>query len=77
MLRPHRSTRRPVALVVIAALTFAVTAAVRPDDSAPTPRPPASCATSEFRQFDFFAGDWDTYNQARGTEPGDVGACCC
>jgi hypothetical protein len=22
----------------------------------------APCATAEFRQFDFFAGDWDTYN---------------
>jgi hypothetical protein len=65
MLRPQRSSRRPVALLVaIAALTFAVTAAVRPGGSAPTPRPPASCATSEFRQFDFFAGDWDTYDVA-------------
>jgi hypothetical protein len=29
-----------------------------------TPRPPASCAAPEFRQFDFFAGDWDTYDVA-------------
>jgi hypothetical protein len=34
-----------------------------------TPRPPASCATPEFRQFDFFAGDWDTYDV---TDPSKV-----
>ena len=65
MLCPHRSSRRPVALLlVIAASTIALTAAGRQVRVTPTPRPPASCATAEFRQFDFFAGDWDTYDVA-------------
>jgi len=65
MLSPHRSSRRPVALLlVIAASTLAVAAAARPGRGGPTPNPPASCATAEFRQFDFFAGDWDTYDVA-------------
>jgi hypothetical protein len=29
--------------------------------------PPPACGTSEFRQFDFFAGDWDTYEVADST----------
>jgi hypothetical protein len=28
------------------------------------PAPPAPCTAPEFRQFDFFAGDWDTYDVA-------------
>ena len=65
MLSPHRSSRRPVALLlIIAASTIALTAAGRQVRVTPTPRPPASCATAEFRQFDFFAGDWDTYDVA-------------
>jgi hypothetical protein len=30
--------------------------------------PPAACAAQEFRQFDFFAGDWDTYDVADSTK---------
>lgn len=30
--------------------------------------PPAACAAEEFRQFDFFAGDWDTYDVADSTK---------
>ena len=72
-----RSSRRPVALLLaLAASTIALTAGgrqVRVPATArvaptvrvtPTPRPPVSCATPEFRQFDFFAGDWDTYDVA-------------
>jgi hypothetical protein len=74
MLSPHRSSRRPVAfLLVIAASAIALTAAGRTMRVTPagwtmrvtpTARPAASCATAEFRQFDFFAGDWDTYDVA-------------
>jgi hypothetical protein len=74
MLSPHRSSPRPVAfLLVIAASAIALTAAgrtmrVTPAGRTmrvtPTGRPAASCATAEFRQFDFFAGDWDTYDVA-------------
>jgi hypothetical protein len=73
----QRSSRHPVALLLaLAASTIALTAGgrqVRVPATArvtptvrvtPTPRSPASCATPEFRQFDFFAGDWDTYDVA-------------
>jgi hypothetical protein len=70
MFSPHRSSQRPVALLlVIAASTIALTAAGKPVRVTPTPRPPASCAAPEFRQFDFFAGDWDTYDV---TDPSKV-----
>jgi hypothetical protein len=40
--------------------------------SLPLPDPPshpaAACAAPEFRQFDFFAGDWDTYDVADSTK---------
>jgi hypothetical protein len=65
MFSPHPSSRRPVALLlVMAASTIALTAAGPRVRVTPTARPPASCATAEFRQFDFFAGDWDTYDAA-------------
>ena len=65
MFSPHPSSRRPVALLlVIAASTIALTAAGQQVRVTLKPRPPASCATGEFRQFDFFAGDWDTYDVA-------------
>jgi hypothetical protein len=77
MFSPQRSSRRPVVLLVaLAASTIALTAGGRqvgvPATArvrstvrvTSTPRAPASCATAEFRQFDFFAGDWDTYDVA-------------
>jgi hypothetical protein len=66
----HHPSRRPAALVLaIAASTLALTAADQDVRAALTPRPPASCAAPEFRQFDFFAGDWDTYDV---TDPSKV-----
>jgi len=41
-----------------------VAAATGRQGSAGPPRAPASCAAPEYRQFDFFAGDWDTYDVA-------------
>src|SRR4051794_11009968 len=65
MFSPPRSSRRPVALlVVLAASTIVLTAGGRSVRVMPTVGAPASCATPEFRQFDFFAGDWDTYDVA-------------
>ena len=77
MFSPQRSSRRPVALLLaLAASTIALTAGgrqVRVPATArvtptvrvtPTAGPAVSCATPEFRQFDFFAGDWDTYDVA-------------
>ena len=70
MFSPHHSSRRPVALLlVIAASTLALTASRRNARATLTPHPPATCATPEFRQFDFFAGDWDTYDV---TDPSKV-----
>jgi hypothetical protein len=66
----HHSSRRPIALVLaIAASTVALMAARRDVRVSLAPRPPASCAAPEFRQFDFFAGDWDTYDV---TDPSKV-----
>jgi len=70
MFSPQRSSRRAVALLmVLAASTIVLTAGgpqVRPTSTVP---PSPSCATPEFRQFDFFAGDWDTYDV---TDPSKV-----
>ena len=65
MFSPQRSSRRPVALLLaLAAPTIALTAGGRQVRVPATARPSISCATPEFRQFDFFAGDWDTYDVA-------------
>lgn len=57
----HHSSRRPVALLLVIAAS-ALTAARWQVRATLMPHPPASCTTPEFRQFDFFAGDWDTYD---------------
>ena len=77
MFSPQRSSRRQAALLfALTASTIALTASgwqtrvlararVTPTVRVtPTAGPPVSCATPEFRQFDFFAGDWDTYDVA-------------
>jgi hypothetical protein len=48
----------------MAACTLTLAAATARERGEP-PRSRAACATSEFRQFDFFTGDWDTYDMAR------------
>jgi hypothetical protein len=66
----HHSSRRHGALVLaIAASILALTAARQGVRATLAPRPPALCAAPEFRQFDFFAGDWDTYDV---TDPSKV-----
>jgi hypothetical protein len=63
MPHPHHAPRRLAALLlVVAAATLSLTASMRRHDGPPRPAP--SCATPEFRQFDFFAGDWDTFDMA-------------
>jgi hypothetical protein len=57
----RRSLRRNVAFLLLA-LAVGLTVAASTRRSGPRARPPASCAAPEFRQFDFFAGDWDTYD---------------
>jgi hypothetical protein len=49
-----------VAIGVLLGVTAAATAGTY--GSAEPTRVPASCAAPEYRQFDFFAGDWDTYD---------------
>ena len=53
--------RTGILLLGLAPTVAAVTAAPT-NGSAGERRPALSCATAEFRQFDFFVGDWDTYN---------------
>ena len=43
-------------------LAFTAAAAVGSRGSAGATRAPAECMAPEYRQFDFFAGDWDTYD---------------
>ena len=51
-------------------LVFVLAAAVIQAQSAPAPtRAPAPCSSSEFRQFDFWIGDWDVAN-AKGKAAG-------
>jgi len=51
---------------VVMACVLAALAAGRAhaQDSPAPPKPPAACAGPEFRQFDFWLGDWDTYEMA-------------
>src|SRR5512141_3448994 len=65
-----RSSRRVASLLLgVAACTLTLTAWGWRERSVPPPRSRAACATPEFRQFDFFAGDWDTYDV---TDPAKV-----
>lgn len=66
---PIHSPRRSALLLGLAACTLTLTAWSWRERGVPPPRSRAACATPEFRQFDFFAGDWDTYDV---TDPGKV-----
>jgi hypothetical protein len=59
-----------LAAAVLALSTIALTpAAVSRWSTSVTPLPPPpACAGTEFRQFDFFVGDWDTYEVADSTK---------
>lgn len=50
--------------VVTLAAAFGACARASAGDAAPS----AGCASSEFRQFDFFVGDWDTYDVAAAAQ---------
>jgi hypothetical protein len=43
-------------------LGITATATVGTNEGTGATRAPASCTAPEYRQFDFFAGDWDTYD---------------
>jgi hypothetical protein len=60
----RRSARRNVAILLLAVAAGLTVTAASTGRSGPHARPPASCAAPEFRQFDFFVGDWDTYDVA-------------
>jgi hypothetical protein len=62
MLPVRHSPRRNVAMLLLALAAGLTVAAASSRRSGPRARPPASCTAPEFRQFDFFAGDWDTYD---------------
>lgn len=55
--------RTGIAAVGLLAAILAAMAAQTGDSSAGT-EPAAPCSGAEFRQFDFWAGDWDTYDIA-------------
>lgn len=49
-------------LILSLVLAAGLAAVPRPTESAALTGPAAPCGAPEFRQFDFFAGDWDTYD---------------
>lgn len=59
-MRPRRFARPAVALAGFALLVSGVVAFAA--------KPPRSCTGAEYRQFDFFAGDWDAYDAADSTK---------
>ncbi|MFL5576243.1 MAG: hypothetical protein ACJ79S_09790 [Gemmatimonadaceae bacterium] len=50
--------------IALATLTFTAASARR----APSRSAPRACSAAAYRQFDFFAGDWDTYDVAEPTK---------
>jgi hypothetical protein len=64
--KPRNLPRSPMHLAsagLAAALILLSTVALTP-----AAEPPQTCVGAEFRQFDFFAGDWDTYEVADSTK---------
>jgi hypothetical protein len=59
-MRPRRFARPAVALAGVALLVSGVVAFAA--------KPARGCTAAEFRQFDFFAGDWDAYDVADSTK---------
>jgi len=58
-MRPQRFARPAIGIAGIALLiTGAAAVGAKPSDA---------CSASEYRQFDFFAGDWDTYDVSDST----------
>jgi hypothetical protein len=47
---------------LVFAVTLATVARVEGTGAASQAKPATSCASPAYRQFDFFAGDWDTYD---------------
>ncbi len=56
--------RHPLLALVFPVLILVVAGSARSHWSKSVP---PACAAAEFRQFDFFAGDWDTYDVADST----------
>ena len=59
-MRPARFARPALALAGIALFAFGAAAFAA--------RAPGRCAAPEYHQFDFFEGDWDTYNVTDSTK---------
>lgn len=59
-MRPRRFAGPAVTLVSIALLVSGIVAFAA--------KPAGPCAAPEYKQFDFFAGDWDTYDVADSTK---------
>jgi hypothetical protein len=59
-MRPRRFARPAIALAGVALLGFGAVAFAA--------KAPRACASPEYRQFDFFAGDWDAYDVSDTTK---------
>src|SRR5271169_1674790 len=54
--------RLPVSVVCLALLLYGIEGSVAHPVSSAESSKPAACAAAEYRQFDFFVGDWDAYD---------------
>ena len=58
---PHRFSTAALLLALASASVLA--------QQPPPPAPPPSCMESEYRQFDFWIGDWDTFEMEEPNGP--------
>jgi hypothetical protein len=64
--------RVPLALVVVGVLVGAAARAAEPAPAAGAAATKFNCAAPEYRQFDFWLGDWDTFEAAEPATSGSV-----
>lgn len=57
----HARVTKSVAAVLVVLAALAGKNAATADQAATAPTPPAGCSSPEYRQFDFWVGDWDAF----------------
>jgi hypothetical protein len=57
--------RSPYVAISVLASALAAATAVSHTARARDGQPPRPCASAEYHQFDFFAGDWDTFDAGK------------
>src|ERR1700741_4495033 len=60
------------ALAMLAAFSFCACSTSRSASRAQSSVPPSSCTTAEYRQFDFWLGDWDAFEAATNAKDSRV-----